>query len=255
MGKYLINLDCFAANEHGEWKIDFRKFNITCAKMVAMFYFYKQHHYLTHSFGKAIVKLHKFLKEQNELPPERFQYLSREEGRELYIAGNYHYINEIEDFLGVCTIHRKFDFDKYFAADDFAQQKMILDEIYQGMLLLSDHFAWDQKPLENAYQRCLEKNLIFQWTALARKFSRNKQFSGEIFIDFQRYEIQIFAIIRDKNGNEIQREIIDTFNGLENTNRIFPDDIVEITRGKTKWGNNEFVVLSKKGNEIARIKM
>ncbi len=254
MAKYLSDILCSAAKQHGQWEIDFRKFNLGCRKIELEYFFKIPKNYYTNSFWRAIVKLHKFLKEKDELPPERFKTGKTPlELRELGQKGEYYYVNQIENLIDVCIVHRKFDFDKYFAAADFDQQKMILNEIHAGMLLLADHFSWDKQPLENAYLKCLEKKLIFQWTAIAKKFSRNKQFSGEIFIDFQRYEIQTFAIIRDKNGNEIQRKIIDTFNGLENINRIFPDDIVKITKGKTKWQNNDFVLFDKNAKEIARV--
>ncbi|GEM_PF-2534058 len=255
MGKYLVELDSFAGQKHGEWQIDFASFNVTACRTAAMYFFYKGRQYYTEHFGKAVVKLHKFLKEKNELPPERFRTdLTPLELRELGRKGEYYHVNEVEDKIDVCVVHRKFDFDKYFSLNDFEQQKMILDEIHAGMLLLAEHFGWDKKPLEISYQKCVEKNLIFQWTAISPKFSRNKQFSGEIFCDCLRYEIQTFAIIRDKNNNEIKRQLIDILSGF-NYERLFPSDILEITKGKTKWENNDFVLFSKKGKEIARIKM
>ena len=61
-------------------------------------------------------------------------------------------------------------------------------------------------------------------------------------------------IIYDKKGKQIQKAQVFTLNGLDK-NIMYPDDIMPIINGKTKWIKNEFILFDNNNKEIGRTKV
>jgi len=218
-------------------------------------YLSKIDNYKTKDVQKVRINLHNYLKEQEEVPTFKKEQLSADFIKLRKEKNDWYYQNYIDFVFDVAIIHRRFDFEKWFAAEKTDKKRMIVEEIHGGMLHLAEHFGWEKEPLILAFEACKSTNYENAWIVekLGNKTSANRKLKAAVYVEYDIDEFRTFAIISDKEGNLIQKTQIHTINFL-NKNIDIPDDIFDILKGKTKWEKQDFVLLNKKNVEIARVK-
>ena len=230
-------------------------FNISTYSICSSYLGKLRKSYETNDIVKVRIEFLRNLPEVSELPkplPKEIKDIA--ERRKRYNEGTYFYQNFIEKYLDVVIIHRRFDFEKWFAAEKTDKKRMIVEEIHGGMLYLAEHFGWEKEPLILAFEACKSANYENAWIVekLGNKTSANRKLKAAVYVEYDIDEFRTFAIISDKEGNLIQKTQIHTINFL-NKNIDIPDDIFDILKGKTKWEKTDFVLLNKKNVEIGRI--
>ena len=232
------------------------QFNISSFTVENLFFKKLGKKYNSKKFWKILLYLHETLieKENYQEPPKEKR--NKEFMNQLRKTGKRFYQNMIEPSLDVVYIHRKFYFTNYFEQDKETKKRLILEQLHEGTKIIAKQLGWDSEPFDNAYKKCLELNLQNNWISekLKTKSSPNRKYKGAIYFEYDIYEIQVFAIIYNQNGEEITRPKLFILNGLDE-NVIFPDDIMPIINGKTRWEKNEFILYDKSGKEISKVKI
>jgi len=212
--------------------------------------------YNTVQFVKIRIDFHENIKEKSELPEKSINNLTNIERKQRFVEGNYFYQNMIETLLDVVIIHRHFDFNNFFKQNTYTKRLLILNELHKGAKKIAKHFGWDIKPLDEAYNKCIEAKLENNWISkkLKTKSSPNRKHKAAVYFEYNSTEIRVYQIIYNKNGKQLQKTHVFTLDGLDN-NIMYPDDIMPIVNGKTKWIKDEFILYDKKNNEIGRTKV
>ncbi len=245
----LQNTDIFV--DTGANILSERKFNLSTHCVSSLYRKKINKDYKTERWRKVLVLLHNEINNKSELPPERFGKQTIEKVKALIKKRLYYYENMVKDGWEIATVHRRFDFEKYFLLDSDSKKRMILYELHEGTKNIALHFGWNTEPFDNAYKKCLDVNLQNNWISkrLKTKSSPNRKYKGAVFFEYDIYEIRVFAVIFDKNGTQIIKNKLLTLNGLDK-DVMFPEDIMPIVMGKTRWIKNDFILFDKKGNKI-----
>ena len=230
-------------------------FNIASYSICSL-YMGKLGKYESKEIVKARFNMYQNILDKSELPkpyPEDIKDI--EQARKRLEAGTYLYHNFIEDLIDVARIYRRFDFETWFAANKFDKKRMIIEEIYGGMLHLAEHLGWEKEPLHKAFEACKSANYENAWTVekLGNKTSTNRKLKAAIYVEYDIDEFRTFVIFSDNSGVQLQKTQIHTINFFAE-NADIPDDIFDILKGKTKWEKHDFVLLNKNNVEIARVK-
>ena len=207
------------------------KFELNCLSIASLYKRNLQNKLISKNHGKAII------------------YLSDNQGN----TGKQ---NAVEDLLNIATIQMNFDFANYFKQNAYKKRLLILDELHKGAIEIAKHFKWDIKPLNEAYNKCVDAKLENNWISekLKTKSSANHKYKAAVYFEYDNTEIRVYLIIYDKSEKQQQKTLVFTLNGL-NRNIMYPDDIMPIINGKTKWLKDEFILSDKNNREIGRTKV
>jgi len=253
MEKMLKYLDC-AVYKRCQFE-NKRLFNYSGFTQSSLFYKNISNVNAINGVEKVKLILHNSLKDGDELYSQNIKNLNFEQRKFLIENNNFYYQNFIDHIDDVAVIHRRFDFEAWFVANKFDKKRMIIEEIYGGMLHLAEHFGWEKEPLHKAFEACKSANYENAWTVekLGNKTSTNRKFKAKIYVEYDIDEFRTFVIFSDNSGVQLQKTLIHTINFFAE-NADIPDDIFDILKGKTKWEKQDFVLLNKNNVEIARVK-
>jgi len=251
-----------------------RIFNLA-AQAMSSIYKGKLHKYNTISYFKVCVEEWNILPDISKIPLPLAQDSKDIEYRKKRIAeGTYFYESYIENLLDVLAIHRRFDFEKWFASDKLTRKSMMVVEIYQSMLYLAEKFKWETEPLHNAYNACVAQNFENNW--YIKKFTKtspNRKYTGNVWVEYDIDSFRTYLEVKSEklkvknenlemSGEEyvendiniviVEKKIVDVLDYEdENANPLCDTD--KIFKGKTKWEKDSFVLYSDKGEEIGRV--
>ena len=149
-----------------------------------------------------------------------------------------------EKYTDVITIRLHFDFVNYSTLNNKQKKLEQLKSIHKGMMKIADKENWETNSLLDAYNKCLDNNLIFSFNINKPKLSPNKKNKVTLSCIWDINSFKVYANILDKKNETIsKKEIISKkpqdgefiyyikWKWLDNSN-IFIQD-------KYKYGNNE----------------
>ena len=155
--------------------------------------------------------------------------------------------NELNDYTNwpdYRGINILFDFDTYFSLGKFDRKKMLLEAVHNGMMQIAEKEDWETDTLLDAYNKCLEKNLEYQFDVGKLKSSPNRKYKIGFWCNWDIDIFELYWVLYDKKGNELKRKkLIDKppyegefiyyakWKWLDN-NRVLLED-------KYKYGKNE----------------
>jgi hypothetical protein len=136
------------------------------------------------------------------------------------------------------------DFQSYSQSDNFNKKKIQLEAVHKGMMQIAEKEGWETDPLLDAYNKCLEKNLAYQFEVGKSKASPDKKHKIGFWCNWDIDIFEVYWILYDKSGNELKREkfiekkafdgefiYYSKFNWKDSNTVIFED--------KYKYGTNE----------------
>jgi len=229
-------------------------FNI-CAQSMCSIMQGKLHKFETVTFFKICVDCWDILVEINQLPlPNPHESKDIEFRKKRIAEGTFYYQNYLYNLIESISIHRRFDFEKWWNSDKFNRKKMIIDEIYKSLLYLAEKFCWEIQPIHDAYNACVAQNFENNW--FIKKFSKtspNRKFTGNVWVEYDIDSFRTFLIIKDKKDNILEKKLVHTLDyDDENVNPLFDTDL--IFKGSATWENNIFILKSSEKKTIGEIK-
>ncbi len=135
--------------------------------------------------------------------------------------------------------------NNYFLLDNYERKKKILNFVYESMLFLAKHFAWQTEQLTKAYQTTLDQRIENDFWFGKLKSSPNRKYKAGILCKYGLQEFKIYAVVLNKQEIEIERKLLTSTKPSEY-------DFVDLL-GKTKWDKNEFSLYGKKQTLTGKI--
>ena len=114
--------------------------------------------------------------------------------------------DRVEEMLNVIMITQIFDYEAYINASKQERKQKMLDVLQQGLLRLAEKEGWEQEPLKQAYQCCMDKNLEYQFV-IRKKFFRSpdrRHFAG-VWCNWDIDKFEAFALFLNQAKEEIGR--------------------------------------------------
>ncbi len=138
---------------------------------------------------------------------------------------------------GFKECHLTFDFDTYFSLGKFDRKKMLLEAVHNGMMQIAEKEKWETDTLLDAYNKCLEKNLEYQFDVGKLKSSPNRKHKIGFWCNWDIDIFELYWVLYDKKDNELKRKkLIDKP----------PYEGEFIYYAKWKWLDNSIVLLEDK---------
>lgn len=98
------------------------------------------------------------------------------------------------------------DFQSYSQSDKFNKKKIQLEAIHKGMMQIAEKEGWEIDPLLDAYIKCLEKNIEYQFEVGKPKASPDKKHKIGFWCNWDIDIFEVFWILYDKSGKELKRK-------------------------------------------------
>jgi len=139
MNKMKLKFIQFAANQYSNFN-HIRNFNIS-GNSIGSLFLGNLINLFTDNYFKICIDCWNILPELNEITcpyPNEIKDINKISQR--IIDKNYFYQNYIDKSIETLTIHRRFDFEKWFLYDKLLKKEMIVSEIYQSLLYLTNQF-------------------------------------------------------------------------------------------------------------------
>jgi hypothetical protein len=99
-----------------------------------------------------------------------------------------------------------FNFDEYFASDNYKKKKMQLEAIHEGMVRIAEKEGWQIDPLFDAYNQCLADNLEYKFLVGKPKSSPNRKYKFNFWCNWDIDVFELYWVLQDKKGNELKKE-------------------------------------------------
>jgi len=149
---------------------------------------------------------------------------------------------QVLNFLGVCTVQVKFSYNSFSASNDYQKKKETLDLLMEGTKIVVENENWNIKPFETVYFKIREANYTNEWVWKKPVKSADKKFSAEVLCQHGVESIQIYIVLRDKNGTKLDKKIVIS---------ELPDEFAYAEHlGEVKWlSDNEVALVNKKGDK------
>jgi hypothetical protein len=112
---------------------------------------------------------------------------------------------------GVMVQPWPFPFTDYKSSDKEAKKRLVADEFHKGLLWIARHRGWDERPFEEVYRQCLDRNLMLE--AFWRKktwLSRDKRVRVKVYYRFDLDAVELYAVVFDRRGRELGRKLLGT---------------------------------------------
>lgn len=145
------------------------------------------------------------------------------------------------NFSGVYTVQVKFNYANFSDSNDYEKRQKTLELIMEGVKIIAKSEGWSLEPFETVFSKIVESNYSNEWIWKKAVKSADKKYSAEIFCQHGVKSIDIYIIIRDKKGTEINRRKIIS---------ELPHEFAYAKHlGELKWVDvNEIALLNKKGD-------
>ena len=146
------------------------------------------------------------------------------------------------NFLGVYTVQVKFNYNKFSASDYYKKKQKTLDLLMKGIKIVAENENWNIEPFETVYSKIREANYTNEWVWKKPVKRADKKFSAEILCQHGVESIEIYIVLRDKNGAELDRNKVIS---------ELPDEFAYAKHlGEVKWlSDNKALLVNRKGDK------
>ena len=143
---------------------------------------------------------------------------------------------------GCIEVQIVFDLEHYFDAKNFDKKKMILEMLWNGILVSVEAFKWGISPFEDAKKAVIESNYTYHWSWKKPKPSPSKHYKAEIFCEHEIECFGIYLVIRGPNNSILKKiHLIDE----EPSEFVFAKYF-----GSLEWISDDSVVFASKDESI-----
>ncbi len=151
----------------------------------------------------------------------------------------------IEDLKEVLTIYMLFDYSAYWSLDGLERKKVLLNTLYNGILILSERAGIEKSYFDNAYIKSIENGIKLATYWGEPSNSVNEKLEARIWLEFDLEVSKIEAHVKEiSSGNTIKELLIEPKRRYS-----FFDKYL----GKVYWETDkEFCLCSKKGDNILK---
>lgn len=117
------------------------------------------------------------------------------------------YKDRIINLIDYIEIYEHFDFDKFNGLGKYEKKKMMLDTLQSALLRTAKEFNWSTAELYDAYNCCIERQLICEWYREKDKYflSPDKKYYARLFGSMDSDLLEFFIIFYDKSKKELKR--------------------------------------------------
>ncbi|MFC3813330.1 hypothetical protein [Lacihabitans lacunae] len=149
-----------------------------------------------------------------------------------------------ESYVDMITIRNHFAFDTYSTLGKEDRKRMQLEAVHKGMMQIAEKEGWEIDPLLDAYNKCLEKNLAYQFEVGKPKSSPDKKHKIGFWCNWDIDIFEVYWILFDKSGKELKREKFIEKKAFEGefiyySKFKWKDSQTVIFEDKYKYGTNE----------------
>lgn len=121
-------------------------------------------------------------------------------------------VDSLHDHTNLWTDVKKtqmnFDFELYLKSNKHNKKKILIETLHTGMLKIAQSEKWELKILIEAYHKCLEVNLVYQFMVKGQvKVSPDKTLKMGLWCNWDIDVVEIFWVLFDKEGYEKKREL------------------------------------------------
>ncbi|MFJ7686053.1 hypothetical protein [Peribacillus butanolivorans] len=136
---------------------------------------------------------------------------------------------------GFCDVEIGYDVSEFFKLEEQEKKEVVLDILKQGIDKVVKLNNWESRPFDDAYNCVKEVSYKNEYVWKKPKSSPNRTYKAEVFINHGLYLCEIYLIVRDKNGQEIVKELVSSTK---------PDEIIfSYYLGELNWLSNYEVAL------------
>ena len=160
------------------------------------------------------------------------------------------YIKEerVLNFSGVYTVQVKFNYDNFSTSNDNEKKQKVLDLIMVGVKIIAKSEGWNLEPFETVFSKIYEANYTNEWVWKKAVKNKFKEFSAEVLCQHGVKSIEIYIVLRDKNGSEMDRKKV--------ISEIPHEFAYAKHLGELQWiSNNEISLVNKKGDNSWIVKL
>jgi len=109
----------------------------------------------------------------------------------------------------VVVLQCSFDFEFYFSQDKFLKKRILLDILHESLLRMANKYGWDEKPLIQSYEYCVDRNLENKWLLRDKYISSpNRKHKGGFICEWNIDSFEVYGVILDNNLKEITKKRI-----------------------------------------------
>ncbi|PEJ32162.1 hypothetical protein CN689_13605 [Peribacillus butanolivorans] len=128
-----------------------------------------------------------------------------------------------------------YDVSEFFKLEEQEKKGVVLDILKQGIDKVVKLNNWESRPFDDAYNCVKEASYKNEYVWKKPKSSPNRTYKAEVYINHGLYLCEIYLIVRDKNGQEIVKELVSSTK---------PDEIIfSYYLGELNWLSNYEVAL------------
>jgi len=102
----------------------------------------------------------------------------------------------------------EFDIDSYFTSKSNVKKQIIFNTLTEGVLEIVQEENWDRAPFIDVFSRIENQGLQNHYRWGKSVSNSNRSLKASIFCEHEVEVFNIFAIITDKNGNEISKKLM-----------------------------------------------
>lgn len=143
-------------------------------------------------------------------------------------------LNDYKVYDDVIIFRKNFDSIAYSSLNSDDRKQMQLEIIHKEMMVIAEKEGWEKSHLLDAYNKCLEKKLKYQFDVGKLKASPNRKHKIGFWCNWDIDVFEVYWVLYDKKGNELKRKKF-----IEK----LPYDGEFIYYTKWKWLNNSKVLL------------
>lgn len=136
-----------------------------------------------------------------------------------------YYDYRIIESLNVVRMSEFFNFTTFNSLDKYERKKMILDTLQSSLLRVAKEFSWSTKELNDAYNCCIERQLVFHsYKEKGRYYlSPDKKYYAHVLYLMDSDKIEVLVVFYNKKKEELDRI------------KVIEDDPCLYEKGEVGW--------------------
>lgn len=144
--------------------------------------------------------------------------------------------------IGICLIEQIVDYNRFFLLDDKEKKRFTLNVIKQTISKIAQEKGWDKSSFEEVYNKIIEQDYKNYWIWGKKIKSPSKLYSAEVYLEHEVKNIEIYIIIRNKQGDLIKKQLVIT---------ELPDEYAYVKHlGKIIWLSDNEVQLINRDDDM-----
>lgn len=113
-------------------------------------------------------------------------------------------------WMGICLVHHELDYIDFFPKGNQEKKQIIFQIIKESIYNIAKERSWDLTPLQDAFNKIEELDYNNSWVFGKKVKSPSKLYTAELYIEHKIEKIDIFAVIRNKKDEIVEKKLIIT---------------------------------------------